>query len=99
MLYETDIVFILIILDSNLLKEILDRHQDDSVLVSLLHSHLSLFLVSDHQPSLISLNNLQLTLLFGNLIGIVKGLQVGLFFENVHVHNERIHSATTFLMT
>ena len=56
MLYKADILTILIIFDTNLVKEILDRHEDDSMLVRLLQTHFSLFLVADHQLCLISLN-------------------------------------------
>ena len=56
MLHEADIMTILLIFDSNLLEEVLDGHEDDTVLVCLLQSLLCLFLVANQQPCLISLN-------------------------------------------
>ena len=55
-LHEADIMAILLIADTNLLEEILDGHEDDTMLVRLLQTHLSLLLVADHQLCLICLN-------------------------------------------
>ena len=55
-LHELDIMAILLIAHSNLLEEVLDGHEDDSVLVRLLQPHLSLFLVSNHQRCLVCFN-------------------------------------------
>ena len=80
------------------LPETLDRHEDDSVLARLLQELLRIVLVGKNELGLLSLNLLQLLLLFCNQVGELERLCTGHFVELVHLASDAVDRCLTALV-